>query len=66
MVYKKFKKKRPVMLLELPSQKIYAYPYVEFKKTLSDRSRRMLEQEYEEAKRRGNLSFSSGMRWSER
>jgi len=49
MLYKKFKNKKPVMLLELPSQKIFAYPYLEFKNTLSERSQRMLEQEYEEA-----------------
>jgi len=49
MFYRKFAAKKPVMLLELPSQKIYAYPYVEFKKTLSERSQKMLEKEYQEA-----------------
>lgn len=49
MFCKKFKKKKPVMLLELPSQRSCAYPYQEFKNTLSERSQRMLEQEYEEA-----------------
>ena len=29
MFYKKFADKKPVMLLELPSQKIYAYPYAD-------------------------------------
>src|SRR5262249_29815210 len=49
MFYRKFAEKRPVMLLELPSQKIYAYPYLEFKNTLSERSQKMLEREYHEA-----------------
>src|ERR1700693_4216696 len=49
MFYRKFADKKPVMLLELPSQKIYAYPYLEFKNTLSERSQKMLEKEYQEA-----------------
>jgi hypothetical protein len=49
MFYKKFAEKKPVMLLELPSQKIYAYPYLDFKNTLSERSQKMLEKEYQEA-----------------
>lgn len=48
-LYRKFAEKKPVMLLELPSQKIYAYPYLEFKNTLSERSQKMLEKEYQEA-----------------
>jgi hypothetical protein len=47
--YQLFADKKPVMLLELPSEKIYAYPYLEFKKTLSKRSEKMLEKEYAEA-----------------
>ena len=47
--YRRFADKKPVMLLELPSQRIYAYPYLEFKNTLSDRSQKMLEKEYTEA-----------------
>ena len=48
-LYRQFAEKWPVMLLELPSQRIYAYPYLEFKNTLSDRSQKMLEKEYTEA-----------------
>lgn len=47
--YQKFAEKKPVMLLELPSQKIYAYPYLDFKNTLSERSQKMLEKEFREA-----------------
>jgi hypothetical protein len=50
MLYKQFEEKKPVMVLELPAQKIYAYPYLEFKNTLSARSQRMLEREYEAAR----------------
>ena len=49
MVYRQFADKKPVILLELPSQRIYAYPYLEFKNTLSERSQKMLEKEYQEA-----------------
>src|ERR1700682_5011167 len=49
MFYRRFADKKPVMLLELPSQKIYAYPYLEFKNTLSERSQKMLEKEYRKA-----------------
>ena len=49
MCYRRFADKKPVMLLELPSQKVYAYPYLEFKNTLSERSQKMLEKEYQEA-----------------
>jgi len=49
MLYRQFADKKPAMLLELPSQKIYAYPYLDFKNTLSDRSQKMLEKEYQEA-----------------
>ncbi len=47
--YKKFEDKNPVMELSLPSGKIYAYPYSEYLKTLSERSQEMLKKEYNEA-----------------
>jgi hypothetical protein len=49
MFYKRFEKKRPLMLLDLKSQKIYAYPYKEFKAELGERSQRMLAADYEKA-----------------
>lgn len=55
MLYRRFADKKPVMLLELPSQRIYAYPYLEFKKTLSERSQKMLEKEYTEAVPNGKM-----------
>ena len=55
MFYKRFEDKRPVMLLELPSLRIYAYPYREFKEDLSERSQAMLEDEYERAAAEGKI-----------
>ena len=49
MFYGRFEDKRPVMLLELPSLKIYAYPYQEFKDDLNERSQAMLKDQYERA-----------------
>jgi hypothetical protein len=49
MFYKRFEEKRPVMLLDLQSQKIYAYPYKEFKAELSERSQVMLAADYQKA-----------------
>lgn len=37
------------MLLDLPSQKIYAYPYKQFKAELSEGSQVMLAADYEKA-----------------
>ena len=49
MSYGRFREKRPVMLLDLQSQKIYAYPYKEFKAELCERSQVMMAADYEEA-----------------
>jgi hypothetical protein len=48
-LYKLFEDKRPVKEFDLPSEKIYAYPYDENKATLSERSRAMLTVQYDEA-----------------
>jgi hypothetical protein len=43
------------MLLELPSLRIYAYSYREFKADLSERSQAVLEDEYERAVPQGKI-----------
>jgi len=48
-LYKLFEDKRPVMLFDLQSQKIYAYPYLEYKANLNERSQAILEMQYQEA-----------------
>lgn len=49
MFYSLFEDNRPVMVLELPSRKIYAYPYQEFKDNLNERSRAILKDQYEQS-----------------
>jgi hypothetical protein len=48
-VYKSFEDKKPVILLDIQEQKIYAYPYKDFKSELSKRSQIQLEEQYEAA-----------------
>ncbi len=48
-LYKLFEDKRPVMLFDLQSQKIYAYPYLEYKANLNERSQAILEMQYQGA-----------------
>ncbi len=48
-LYKRFEAKKPVMLLDIQEQKIYAYPYNDFKLELSKRSQIQLEEQYEAA-----------------
>ena len=48
-LYKLFEDKRPVMVFDLQGQKIYAYPYEEFKDELNQRSQAILESQYERA-----------------
>ncbi len=48
-LYKRFDDKKPVMLLDIQEQKIYAYSYNDFKSELSKRSQIQLEEQYEKA-----------------
>ncbi len=48
-LYKLFEDKRPVMVFDLQGGKIYAYPYEEFRDELNQRSRGILESQYERA-----------------
>ena len=48
-LYKRFEAKKPVMLLDIQEQKIYAYPYNDFKSELSKKSQIQLEEQYEAA-----------------
>ncbi len=49
MLYRLLADKKPVMLLDIQEQRIYAYPYAEFRKELSQRSQRSLMAQYEQA-----------------
>jgi len=48
-LYKRYEAKKPVMLLDIQEQKIYAYPYNDFKSDLTERSQVQLEEQYEAA-----------------
>lgn len=48
-LYKKFEAKKPIMLFDVQEEKIYAYPYEEFKLDLSKKSQRLLEEQYNDA-----------------
>ncbi len=48
-LYKKFEDKKPVMLFDIQEQKIYAYPYNDFKSMMNKKSQTMLEEQYTEA-----------------
>ena len=51
MLYRHLADKKPVMLLDIQEQRIYAYPYAEFRKELSQKSQRSLKEQYEKAVR---------------
>lgn len=44
-LYKRYEAKKPVMLLDIQEQKIYAYPYNDFKSDLTERSQVQLEEQ---------------------
>ena len=48
-LYKRFEDKMSIMLLDIQEQKIYAYPYNDFKSKLSKKSQIQLEEQYETA-----------------
>ena len=54
-LYSRFARKRPVMLLELQTRRIYAYPFHGYKADLSPRSQALLENQYAEAARTGEM-----------
>jgi len=40
-IYEQYREKKPVMLFDMQEQRIYVYPYLEFKNDLSERSQRL-------------------------
>ena len=45
-LYLMYKSKKPVVLYDIDDQKIYAYPYKEFKSDMSERSQAVLRHDY--------------------
>jgi len=48
-IYEQYREKKPVMLFDMQEQRIYVYPYFDFKNDLSERSQRLLQDQYEQA-----------------
>ena len=55
MMYEMFEAKRPVMLFDIQEQRVYAYPYREFRDEMNERSQHLLKQQYEQAQVDGQI-----------
>jgi hypothetical protein len=55
MMYDMFEDKRPVMLFDIQEQRVYAYPYKEFRDEMNERSQRILKEQYEQAQIDGKI-----------
>ncbi|MBN1991884.1 MAG: hypothetical protein JW953_04225 [Anaerolineae bacterium] len=53
--YNLFVAKRPVMLFDVQEQRIYAYPYKEFKEDMNQRSQAILQDQYRRAQRNNQM-----------
>ena len=49
MLYRRFGRKKPIMLFDIEEQRIYAYPLDDFLAELSERSQIILEEQYKQA-----------------
>jgi len=54
-LYEVFASKKPVMLFDLQEQRIYAYPYKQYRAGLSKRSQASLKKQYEHAIANGEV-----------
>ncbi len=54
-LYQEFEDKKPVMLFNLEERKLYAYPYLDYKKDLSESSQALLEKQYTRALKTGKM-----------
>ena len=55
MMYEMFADLRPVILFDIQDQRVYAYPYKEFRAEMNERSQGILEQQYERAQVDGQI-----------
>jgi len=53
--YQLFASKNPIVLYDIQEQKIYTYPYKEFKSELNPRSQASLSEQYQEAVKNGQM-----------
>jgi hypothetical protein len=54
-LYKTYEIKKPIILYDVDEEKLYAYPYKEFKAELSTKSQTALERDYESASVLGSM-----------
>ena len=47
--YEQYREKKPVLLFDMQENRIYVYPYLEFKNDLSARSQGILQEQYAQA-----------------
>ena len=48
-IYAQYADKQPILLFDIQEQRIYVYPYLDFKNDLSAKSQRSLKDQYEQA-----------------
>ena len=54
-LYMMYENKKPIILYDLQEQKIYAYPYKEFKAEMSEKSQALLAKDYKSASAHGSM-----------
>jgi hypothetical protein len=54
-LYMTYGRKKPIILYDIQEQKIYAYPYKEFKAEMSKKSQASLEHDYKSASALGSM-----------
>ena len=54
-LYKIYENKKPIILYDIQEEKVYAYPYKDFKSEMSEKSRASLERQYKSASLHGSL-----------
>jgi hypothetical protein len=54
-LYKTYESKKPIILYDIQEEKIYAYPYRDFKAEMSDKSQASLEHQYKSASLHGSM-----------
>ena len=55
MLHGQYADKKPVMLFDVQEQRVYAFPFKEFRAELNDRSQASLTRQYERALNEGNV-----------
>jgi hypothetical protein len=54
-LYKTYESKKPIILYDIQEEKIYAYPYKDFKAEMSAKSQTSLEHQYKSASLHGSM-----------